>query len=118
MNQNSLQLATELVMAAVLLPKARMRWSEDRAPWNTQVMATDARPGGHGLAYATVAVEEVQRWATYCSHRGDYTVLDAVHEDLALEPGERTHLRKVCLPGRLLSVDMCAEARGLAQHCF
>eukprot|EP00974_Lingulodinium_polyedra_P102891 9960393-Lingulodinium_polyedra.AAC.1 len=64
--------------ASLLLPLCQMDFS---AGWAPQVAATDACPGGHGIAYAQVPVAEEQRRGAYVSFQGDYTTL-AVDGDL------------------------------------
>eukprot|EP00974_Lingulodinium_polyedra_P056824 5466923-Lingulodinium_polyedra.AAC.1 len=73
------ELLWELVSAALTLPLAVMRLGEASAPWCPRVVCFDAAPGGHGAAYASVAVDEVQRWAQRACHKGSATTLDELH---------------------------------------
>ena len=59
----------ELFEALLFLPLSQTELS---SPWSPQVQCTDAAgSGGHGLAYAFVPKETQQRWARWCSFRGD-----------------------------------------------
>ena len=91
-------IAWELTASAILLPLCTMKLGEESAPWSNRVVASDASPGGHGLAYTRLDPGEVRDWASWASHRGDYTCLDEKFEHMAVPFDERTHLRKVKLP--------------------
>eukprot|EP00974_Lingulodinium_polyedra_P049710 4780530-Lingulodinium_polyedra.AAC.1 len=56
-----------------------------KAPWCSRVVATDASPGGHGMAYARVPDELPPHWGRLAAHRGDYTALLAGGEFEARE---------------------------------
>ena len=75
-----------------------MRLDKERAPWCSRVVASDASPGGHGLAYTWVPTAESRVWATYAAHRGDYLCLDERYEHLAMSEQPRDHLRLASLP--------------------
>lgn len=53
----------EITISAVLLPFAEMSLGEADAPWSERVVCSDAAPGGHGLAYARVPLDEVAVWS-------------------------------------------------------
>ena len=90
---NSVELITELYMAAVTLPLARMSLA---APWAPRVVAFDAAPGGHGLAYTSVEPQLVQEWARWACHRGGYVLLPT--DDVQAPLPEHTNLQRVRLP--------------------
>ena len=63
----------ELVFAAMLLSLSRLGLQR---PWCPRVVAHDAAPGGHGLAYTTLPEGEVQHWTRWACHRAEYTLLE------------------------------------------
>ena len=83
----------EVMEASLLVPLCQLDFA---AGWATHVVATDACPGGHGLSYAVVPVEEQKRWGAYVSFRGDYTTL-ATDGDLYPGP-EVCCLKRATLP--------------------
>lgn len=85
---------SELVEAALLLPFGRLDF---QAPWARRVVCTDASPGGHGLAYASLDERTVVDWGRLASHRGDYT---ALLNEVGLEaaPVQHSHLKPAELP--------------------
>ena len=85
----------ETLCAALLLPLARVRL--DR-PWCSRVVASDASPGGHGLAWAASELATVQKIAQACSHRGAYTSLE-LPEGLKLDGLQRCPLARVDIGG-------------------
>ena len=72
----------ELLEALLLLPLATL---DLRAPFCERVVCTDASSYAHGLAYAKVPAEMVQRWSRACVHRGDaaygHEGVEFVHQD-------------------------------------
>ena len=74
----------EFVLAALTLPLAQLDFQRE---WSDLVTASDAAPGGHGLAYIRLPVPEVQSWARVAAHRGDYGLL--LQESHLQAPEER-----------------------------
>eukprot|EP00974_Lingulodinium_polyedra_P117111 11161862-Lingulodinium_polyedra.AAC.1 len=58
----------ELALSALLLPLAQMRLG---VPWSPRAVATDASPGGHGMAYATIGSDTPAEWGRWACHRGE-----------------------------------------------
>ena len=69
----SMEVILELVSAALLLPLCRMSL---QMPWCNRVVAHDAAPGGHGLAYTELPPGDAQLWARWACHRGDFFLLE------------------------------------------
>jgi hypothetical protein len=70
----------ELLCASVLLPFAFLDLG---AEWSSRVMCHDACPGGHGLAYTQVPINECKRWARLSCHRGDDANLEKDCDEVA-----------------------------------
>ena len=84
----------ELLLSAILLPFAEQDLD---AEWCTRLECTDAAPGGHGRAWATLPEESVRHIARWADHRAPYTMLgDGFGIDVDLEG--RCALARVALP--------------------
>jgi len=60
----------EMIMACILLPFLQTNL---RAQWCSRVECSDAAPGGHGRAWATLPVDLVAEAARLCTNKGVYT---------------------------------------------
>ena len=91
----TLEVSTELLIAGILLPLSRIQLDH---PFSKVVMATDAAPGGHGLAYADVSEPVAQVWSRTACHRGGYTSLLEEHAHLAVPEAQHSNFQMAKLP--------------------
>jgi hypothetical protein len=85
----------ELLCAALLMPLSRLSL---QAPWCDRVVAHDAAPGGHGLAYTTLNNLDTRLWARWACHRGEYFLLEDADRWLRVPKDGATPLHTVDLP--------------------
>lgn len=86
----------ELTAAAVLWPLAKMTLPAECCD---RLVASDASPGGHGIAYTHLPKGIASVWGRWASHRGDYNILDALEMDgLKVPLSGPKRLQKVKLP--------------------
>ena len=90
-----MEVLLELVTAALLLPLSRMCF---QTPWCDRVVAHDATPGGHGLAYTDLPRGDAQLWSRWSCHRGDFTLLEDHDRWLHVPRSGATPLETVDLP--------------------
>ena len=80
----NVEVCEELLVSAILLPLSYMCFQQ---PWCPTVWASDASPGGHGMAYTVLSPDTAQSWARVAAHKGDYDIL--IKESCLAIPAEK-----------------------------
>ena len=91
----SLDVILELMFAAMLLPLSRLSLL---IPWCDRVVASDAAPGGHGLAYTSLQPGDAQLWVRWATRLGEYVLLEDADRWLRIPAAGATPLHTVKSP--------------------